>query len=486
MVTGHISSSAFSIYECGEIMIGASYYIQWLPSYISSGSFYFDPYTYYYRNYTSGYFDNFNGTITSSAFYQGTFSSIETNAKIIEAYAFNYCSNLENVSLPECNSIGFQGFGMCNKLHIIDLPECEYIHSQAFVVNAGHDYGLNTITLGGSNVCMLFDKNAFNGTKITSTTGFICVPSSLVSYYQVASEWSYFFNRIFPIGSKPYYIQWTPSYISSGTFRTNAVAYAYSSYSSGRFETYDSFIGRSFYSQGFRNNTEITTIETNVLTVYDEAFESCTALTSVSLSQVTYIWRSAFNSCTSLTYVNLPACSYLNGSVFYGCTNLVSVNLPVLESTYNTVFAYCSSLQEISLPMCTYIATGVFADCINLESVYLPVCSYLGYNAFTGCSKLSDVYLPSVLELSGRAFALCSLLSNIDLPVCNIIRQSAFWKAGLQTITLRNSSICILSSTDAFYSCPISGIFVPSDLVAGYQISTNWSVFASIIFPISS
>ena len=110
-------------------------------------------------------------------------------------YAFAECLSLTQLSLPMCNSIGNYAIAYCKVLKQMSLPVCSYISGAAFAYCSS----LSIISIGYSSVCSLGGTNAFYGTKITSSTGSIYVPASLVDSYKSATNWSYFSNRIFPI-----------------------------------------------------------------------------------------------------------------------------------------------------------------------------------------------------------------------------------------------------------------------------------------------
>lgn len=463
-------------------------YIRWTPSdysgYSSYTTFSIEGNTYNYSDY-SGYFSGFF-TITSSAFINARFTSIDTNASYIDYRGFLNCSSLTSVSLPNCEYLGISAFANCYNLSTVNLPVCGHIGSYCFWRNFPSQYGsgLFSLTLGSSTVCELSLQSSTATIHddlgwITSRQGYICVPSSLVSDYKADPVWSYYSNRIFPIDGQEYYISWTPSNISSGTFNIGSWDYNFSEYSSGYFSMYDSIIIGSIrynpntgysYSSGFASNSIITAIETNATTI------------SVG----------AFANCTSLSYVKLTDCKSVLGGAFAHCKSLVSVDLPECEligfeyDGYIGVFESCSALTSISIPKCKKIGDGAFDVCSALTGVSLPECSYIGTTAFWGCRSLSYVYAPSCLKLEYKAFQGCSALTNIELPVCSYIGSEAFIDAGLQTITLGNSSICTLSGSRVFAGCPLSGIFVPSDLVNGYKIAPNWSSYSLIIYPIPS
>ena len=109
--------------------------------------------------------------------------------------AFYTCRNISQVSLPMCSYIGSNAFWQCYALAQVSLPMCSYIGSNAF-----RGCGLlSIITLGYSNICSLNASSTFYNTQITSSTGSIYVPTSLVDSYKSATNWSYFSTQIFPI-----------------------------------------------------------------------------------------------------------------------------------------------------------------------------------------------------------------------------------------------------------------------------------------------
>ena len=131
--------------------------------------------------------------------------------------AFQSCTSLSQVSLPVCSHIGDSAFYGCLSLTQMSLPMCSYIDNNAFcncislsevslpICNYIGVYAfrscnsLSIITIGYSGVCSLNNSNAFSNTQITSSTGSIYVPTSLVDSYKSATKWSYFSTQIFPI-----------------------------------------------------------------------------------------------------------------------------------------------------------------------------------------------------------------------------------------------------------------------------------------------
>ena len=113
----------------------------------------------------------------------------------IGSSAFYTCWDISQVSLPMCSYIGNNAFWQCHPLAQVSLPMCSYIGSNAFRGCTS----LSIITIGYSNICSLNASSTFYNTKITSSTGSIYVPTSLVDSYKSAKNWSYFSTQIFPI-----------------------------------------------------------------------------------------------------------------------------------------------------------------------------------------------------------------------------------------------------------------------------------------------
>ena len=157
-------------------------------------------------------------TVGASAFYR-CYSLNQVNLPVcsyIEDNAFYNCRLLNQVNLPVCSYIGNSVFFNCFLLSQMSLPLCGYIGSDAFrtcsllslslpvcsYIGGFAFYGcssLSIITIGYSGICSLGDARTFETTQITSSTGSIYVPASLVDAYKSANYWSYFSTQIFPI-----------------------------------------------------------------------------------------------------------------------------------------------------------------------------------------------------------------------------------------------------------------------------------------------
>lgn len=106
--------------------------------------------------------------------------------------AFYDCYSLASISFPACIDIDHQAFAYCSCLTLASFPVCIGINNSAF----SHCRRLTSLLLGAPSVCTLNRSDAFNGTPFgghsTLKTPRIYVPSSLITAYQTAVNWSYF------------------------------------------------------------------------------------------------------------------------------------------------------------------------------------------------------------------------------------------------------------------------------------------------------
>ncbi len=190
-----------------------------------------------------------DGTLT-------TFSNDEITS--VRKACFRECSNLTEISLPNCVSLGAEAFYNCTSLTKLNLPKVETVtQSSAFtyvrcplvlpkfkggmynkfsayrgtVVDFGEETytvdnysftnskALKVVVLRSPTLAPLANIGAFNDTPFASngTGGKLYVPQALISSYQSANNWStilgYANNQILPIeGSQyeHYYADGTP------------------------------------------------------------------------------------------------------------------------------------------------------------------------------------------------------------------------------------------------------------------------------------
>lgn len=143
--------------------------------------------------------------------------------------------------------------------------------------------------------------------------------------------------------------------------------------------------------------TEFTVPDT-VVRIYDRAFEYCTDLKTLVLSEKTTSYGDdIFEGCNSLNYVEIPGAATTCVS-FRNCYSLDKVKiLSGVKFIPDRCFENCSALKEIEIPS-TVVSIGdyAFQGCSSLKSVSVPASVYtIGDYAFYCCSALETAEILS-------------------------------------------------------------------------------------------
>lgn len=198
-------------------------------------------------------------------------------------------------------------------------------------------------------------------------------------------------------------------------------------------------------------------VPAGVKEIYDNAFEGCQNLTSISMGQgVISIGSRAFRYCENLTSITLSeSITDIGWGAFAGCGELTSFSVPAgVTRIEGYTFADCEGLTRINLPAnLSEIDPDAFGGCHNLSAFVVaqdnPVySSYEGVlfnndrtvllicpvgkkgvylipsgvitiadSSFAGCYNLTEIIIPqSVTEIEDEAFAGCDSLSQINIP----------------------------------------------------------------------
>ena len=162
-------------------------------------------------------------------------------------------------------------------------------------------------------------------------------------------------------------------------------------------------------------------------TLSDRAFQGCTTLETIDLTNVTKFEAYTFRNCTSLKNLTMPNSTFafnrsMSSAAYYsntfdGCTALKSIDLGNLEEgSYINEFQGCTSLEDIKFPERDYWISSL-AGCTSLEHLDLTYAVGFGGRAFENCTSLKDVIMPKKVgyELHLTAFLGCTSLEKLDL-----------------------------------------------------------------------
>ena len=130
---------------------------------------------------------------------------------------------------------------------------------------------------------------------------------------------------------------------------------------------------------------------------------------------------------------------------------------------------YNSIIEECNTPNLQSVGSSTFQNCIYLKKVYFPNNkSAISSTAFAGCVSMTYAHIGNAPMINNYAFQNCS---------------------ALKTIIITSTSVPSLSTKDVFTGTPIVNgtgyIYVLDELVESYKSSTNWSVVANQIKPLS-
>jgi hypothetical protein len=112
----------------------------------------------------------------------------------------------------------------------------------------------------------------------------------------------------------------------------------------------------------------------------------------------------------------------IGNEAFLSCTLITSVVIPdTVTSIGDWAFAGCSALETIVIPASvTSIGKGAFSECTSLKSIIFEDGSKLtsiGDYAFNDCSALTSITLPEGLESIGTfSFNGCTSLASFKTP----------------------------------------------------------------------
>ena len=306
-------------------------------SVISIGDYAF----YYCSNLTSITIPNSVTSIGYSSF-EGcknlTAITIPDSVTSIEAWAFNNCSNLTSITLSKnVTKINMSAFENCSNLTSIKIP-----NSVTRIGNSAFENCSNLISITIPDSVTSIGNSAFeNCSNLTSIT----IPDSVTSIGSIA------FSGCTSLNS-----------INIGTNNPN--------YSSENGIVYNKNKTTLVKVPGGKSNV---TIPSSVTRIGENAFASCSNLTSITLpNNVTLIENSAFQYCSNLISITLSnKLRSIGNYAFWGCSSLTSITIPAsVTSIGNYAFASCSNLTSITIPnSVTRIGNSAFENCSNLTTI---------------------------------------------------------------------------------------------------------------------
>ncbi len=360
--------------------------------------------------------------------------TIPASVTIIDEYAFDGCEALESVTLTEgLEEIGYGAFYDCASLESIDIPaSVTYIGNEVFY----GCYNLSEITVDEDNTVYHSAGNCLIDTE-TNTLIVGCYTSVIPDDGSVETIGTHAFSGSF--------------FLESIEIPEGVTMIDYSAFSNCI-------------------SLESVSLPRSLKYIESDAFAYCQYLESITIpAGVEYIGRDAFYGCESLTavYFESPenwrieyedtvieglddaetAADYLTSEDnYYGIEKIILYRYEV-EDGGAIIFQADKSLSgDIVVPdtLGGYPVTGIYYGAFEgneeITSIELPdSITYIGEDAFWGCSALESIKLPANLEyIDANAFYRCEALESIHIPAgVEFIGEYAFSGcAALESITV--------------------------------------------------
>ena len=455
--------------------------------------------------------------------YSGAYTSIPTTVTTISDYAFSNCDSITSVRIPaSVKSIGEGAFQDCSELVSISLPEgIPEIRDKTFL----GCFKLRNLIIPASVTSI--GKEAFESTGLTC----ISIPCTVQLIDDYAFNACFSLKDIFfehgkddPLffGSLVFVIYSQSTCISTNVYIPDvdplSINTAISSYdwaSSSRNVRFLSAsavpeFGTNLQMEYWLLNDEVTIIACDssvnglvaipstiagypVVAIADHAFDDCTGITDMTLSEgLKRIGDYAFCDCC-LSSVEIPASVESIGNRAFGW-GITSFFVSKENSFYSSVDGVLFNIDKTvlvcypsgrsgaytSMPDTVIaIADYAFFDCDSLTSVYLPdTVKSVGQEAFHCCFDLANISLPEgITEIKYRTFCNCTALKAIIIPTSvTSIGEEAFSYTGLTNIAIPRTVQTI--EMFAFGACnSLTDIFFEHG--KDDPLTINWGAFES-------
>ncbi len=138
----------------------------------------------------------------------------------------------------------------------------------------------------------------------------------------------------------------------------------------------------AYYDCSFMQSALVTVNLPASIIYMSNAFQNCTALTTVTGGENVTDAMRAFNGCTSLTTApHLPQLSVLLNT-FTG-SGLTAYSSDVVTKLNGQTFSYCAALTSVSCPNAVYLNNWLFQGCSSLTDITLTAETFSYVKSFT-------------------------------------------------------------------------------------------------------
>jgi len=410
--------------------------------------------------------------IGNSAFFNcGGLSEVTIGNSItsIGNWAFGDCDALTEVTIPESvTTIGSDAFSGCNELTTVNFNSTYCIFMGEGSGSPFSGSALTTLNIG-ENVKNIPDR-AF---QFCETLTNITIPDSVInignySFSNCRNMLSVTIgNSVTSIGETAF----SECYGLTSVYYTGTIA-QWCGITFANLNSNPLYYASNLYID---NNLVVNLVIPNTITeIKHYAFYGATCLTSVTIpnsvvsiglyalgrsglisltipESVTEINDNAFNSCSELTTVNFNAtnCMTMGNGVWNNCPLLTTLNIDEnVTNIPDNAFLGCSGVSRLIVPdMVTNIGSQAFYYCSGLENVKIgKSVEYIGTQAFNECENISSINVSANIPptISENTFSGTTYSSAILWTPCTLdetYQNNSQWR---QFVNIQNDTTSLV------------------------------------------
>ncbi len=357
---------------------------------------------------------------------------IITGGTSISEHAFEDCSNLTSISLPNSvGSIGEDAFSGCGNLQYNEYDNAYYLGNEDnpyLVLVKAKSKDISRCDING-NTKFIYQLAFYQCGGLISIT----VPNSIISIGNEAFSFCDRLIEIYNLSSLNIII----GNSDNGEIGNHVKIIHTSLGEESNLIIKDDYLffkdnANKYYLIGYYGTeTDLVLpndIEGHPYDIYNEALSGLSTIKSITIPEgVTSIGEYAFEDCNILENIRLPnSLEHIGYGAFYGYNNLQYYeydNGSYLGNEENP-YLVLIKVKSMDISSCEIhrdtkiISNSVFENCSSLTSITIPNnVKHIGENAFAYCSGLTSIVLPNgVKRLGKRAFYNCSFIEHISIP----------------------------------------------------------------------
>ena len=148
------------------------------------------------------------------------------------------------------------------------------------------------------------------------------------------------------------------------------------------------------------------------------AFSDCILLVDVTIEEGVTRMEGGFSGCLNLDNVILPSTVTYLGPAFAGCMSIKTITIPENVSRMDGTFMACTGLESVEVSSIIFLGDNTFNSCTSLSHIDVSKFYYIGNGAFSACTSLDNVeFYDNITTIGSMAFAGCTSIKDVNIPV---------------------------------------------------------------------